>query len=111
MDELVGEYQRLCIAYGGQDARVGMIPAVEHQCGFRAEKVCQFGFQLFVNGEVARQQPGRRRGGQERVGGERAQEFLAQGPVGCQPQVVVGREVQHAFAVHDDIPAVVYHPG
>ncbi|EDS16387.1 hypothetical protein BACSTE_00517 [Bacteroides stercoris ATCC 43183] len=85
MDELVGKYQRLCIAYGGQDARVGMIPAVEHQCGFRAEKVCQFGFQLFVNGEVARQQPGRRRGGQERVGGECAQEFLAQGPVGCQP--------------------------
>ena len=30
MDELVGKYQRLCIAYGGQDARVGMIPAVEH---------------------------------------------------------------------------------
>ena len=39
MDELVGKYQRLCIAHGRQNAGVGMIAAIEDQCGFRAEKV------------------------------------------------------------------------
>ena len=68
VDELVGKYQRLRIAYGRQDTRIGMIPAVEKSMRLPCRKVRQLGFQLFVNGEVARQQPGRRRGGQERVG-------------------------------------------
>ena len=56
MYQLIRQYQGLRIAHGGQDTRIGMITAVEHQCRFRSEQLCERLFQFRVDGEVAGQQ-------------------------------------------------------
>ena len=53
--QFVGQYQRVSVRHGGQDACVGVVAAVEHQGGFFAVEACQFRFQFLVDGEVARQ--------------------------------------------------------
>ena len=85
-----------------------MVPAIEDQGGLCPEELGEFLFQLGIAGEVAGEQAGRRGGGQEGIGGQCLQKCFPQAAVGCQSEVVVGGEVQHALAVDDDVPAVVY---
>ena len=118
MYELVGQDKGLGIADGGKDAGIGVVPAIEDQGGLCPEEPGEFVLQLgiagevageqAIAGEVAGEQAGRRGGGQEGIGGQCLQKCFPQAAVGCQSEVIVGGEVQHALAVDDDVPAVVY---
>ena len=109
--QLVRQHQHPPVPYGGEDSGVEVVAAGGHEGGFLAVESGQLLLYPAVGGEGAGQQPGGRGRGEEAFGRLPPEEFGAQGGVGSQSQVVVGREVVHLPSVCYDELSFAFRPG
>ena len=111
MHQFIGKNQRADIAHSRQDARVHVIAAAKDQRTFSPEKLGQPFLQAGVYIKITGQQTGRGSRREEAVGSKGLQKAGTQVGICCQPQVIVGREVQHNVAICLHLPATMMSGG
>ena len=97
MYQFIGKDDCLFVGQCREYSGIGMVAAVEEQGSFAVEAFGQQLFQFRVNCKVSGQQAGGRGGKRVFLFFPFLQKCFLKVGAGCQPQIIVGRQVKHGL--------------